>query len=84
MEELGSLEVEKALNEFSKETEWDVGTPLKRDGEDEGVVVRRENVAEDQNGEGVKASRKRTAVASTPKPKKKRKKGSNAIDDIFG
>ncbi|KXS94609.1 hypothetical protein AC578_7045 [Pseudocercospora eumusae] len=100
LEELGSLEVEKALNEFSKETEWDEGTPLRRDGEDEGVVVRREEPGEEELGvEGVgegsagtiaespaavKASRKRSAETSTMKPKKKRKKGGNAIDDIFG
>ncbi|KXT13169.1 hypothetical protein AC579_9393 [Pseudocercospora musae] len=100
LEELGSLEVEKALDEFSKDTEWDEGTPLKRDGQDEGVAVRREEPAEEDLGvEGVgdvpagtsaeipaarQASRKRSAEMSTLKPKKKRKKGGNAIDDIFG
>ncbi|KAF7193738.1 Ribonuclease MRP protein subunit RMP1 [Pseudocercospora fuligena] len=99
LDDLGDVEVEKVFKDFAEtEKDWDEGTPLRREDEgvvvrreDNGEVVRREDAAQDLEAKGVeevpnkvKISRKRVAETTNAKPKKKRKKGGNAIDDIFG
>lgn len=95
LEELGQREVEKVLEEFGRE-EWGVDGAATRSlesaavREDRGEVIQRdpgdvEAAAPPPKPKALapKVATKRSKETSTKPPKKKRKKGGDAIDDLF-
>ncbi|CZT21842.1 uncharacterized protein RCC_07709 [Ramularia collo-cygni] len=93
LEDLGQIEVEKVLQEFGRE-EWGVDGAVTRSldsaREDQGEVIQRDDgdmdaaiPAQEAVLPKPKAGTKRVKETSAKTSKKKRKKGGDAIDDLF-